>query len=510
MASNTFSYLLFLGVVLVAYYLLPQKLRNYALFIASYYFYMQTAPVNVIYMVASTLLTFGSALLSTRIANKRTSDWFLALTIVLNLSCLLVFKYSTFFADIVNGIAMSVGGKAFVPLRSWIAPLGISFYTFQSLGYVIDVYRKKVAPERNIATYAVFISFFPQILSGPIGRADQLLPQFKETHPLRYQNILFGGQRFLWGLFKKAVIADWLGTVVDNIYGNFTERSGLILLAAVVLFALQLYFDFSAYTDMALGAAKMLGFSLLENFRAPLFATNMSDFWKRWHISLTSWFNDYIFTPLVWSRWVNKLVFGKKWQDRAPHFALNILIVFAVSGLWHGASLSFVLWGLLHGAFRVAEEILHKIKKPAKIKNKWLRGVRNTGKRLIVFCLSAGSLVFFRLPTTFQYAQYVFQNLFTSFDWNAMVADIYRIIYENIASSVGFVTFILWVVGAAIALVLTCEYFVIYKAPKNRDNPGNILQHVPAIPRWICYVFILASIVAVGVFGSSSFVYFNF
>lgn len=550
---------------MAVYYILPHVLRNAFLLIASYYFYMQTVPVFAVYIAASTLLTYGSALLSrkpgfssklkevnnsvsfsesvsgqpkkkkvfsaaagtfvevdaepvtkpTKDSAKNSSGSgrglkiMLLVTVLLNLSFLLVFKYAAFFADIINPLFTVIGLSFTVPRLDLIAPLGISFYTFQSLGYIIDVYRNKVEPERNPINYAVFISFFPQILSGPIGRSNQLLPQFKKRHPIKYQNLLFGAQRFMWGLFKKAVLADWLGLVVDGIYGNVRNNVGLPLLAAAVLYGLFIYLDFSAYCDMALGAAKMLGFDLLENFQAPYFATNMSGFWRRWHMSLTFWLTDYIFTPLVWSRWVNKLAFGKKWQDHAPHFAANIIIVFLISGLWHGASINFLIWGGLHGIFRVGEELLHKIRKPGKIKSKLLLTVVNPFKRLIVFSLACFAHIFFKLPTTAE-AVFVIKNMFKPTELMEFVATVYRLIYLNIASGVEFIDVMLYVIGGGLLLVMLCDYFVIYRAKKSRSNPGNVLQHLPFLLRWPVYLFIVAAIIAFGYFGSSAFVYFQF
>ena len=534
----------------------PHLLRNGFLLAASCYFYIQTVPVFAVYMTASIVFTYSLSLLigatkklrveaalppaapaTTRVFRNgvfvdvvpepepapepqeqrvdamgpRGKKAVFIIAIILNIGLLFVFKYADFFSGMFNSVVGVFGGVFSLPILKLAAPLGISFYVFQSTGYVIDVYRKKVAPERNPITYAAFISFFPQISSGPIGRADQLLPQFRQAHPLNYKNLLYGGQRFIWGLFKKVVLANWLGIIVDTIYSDISSYSGLTLIGAAVMYGLFIYIDFSAYTDMALGTAKALGFTLVENFKAPYFATNMSGFWRRWHASLTSWLTDYIFTPLVWSRWANKLAFGKKWEDRAPHFAANILIVFLISGLWHGANYNFIIWGSLHGLFRVGEELFHKIRRPGKIKNKYALAAINPFKRIVVFVLATFAHIFFYFgDETPSYTLGVIKKMIAPLSWTALMDTVRAIVSTYVVSDANYVNIMFYVLGFALLLLAVCDYFVIYRAKKTRDNPCNVLQHLPFLLRWPCYIFIIAAIIAYGYFGTSEFVYFQF
>ncbi len=409
MVLNSPTFLLFLAGSALLYYLLPRGARNPFLLLAGYVFYYLALPSAWYYLFllwGTTALTYAAGRYLGGSQQRGRKAVMLAGTL-LPLGVLLVFKYFNFF---MSGFR-AMGAQ--IPVLGWVLPVGLSFYTFQVIGYVLDVYHGKVEPEKNLLNYALFVSFFAQILSGPIGRAGEMLPQYRETHDYRYGNLVEGLQRFLLGAFKKCVIADGVARIVNGVYADLPTYKGLALLAAVLLYAVQIYMDFSGYSDMAVGVGRVFGFKLRENFNAPYMATNLSGFWKRWHMSLTSWFNDYIFTPLVWSRWVNKLVFGKKWEQHAPHFMTNILIVFLISGLWHGAGLTYVIWGLLNGAARVIEELLAKrAKKLGKRKKKkesapvvWL-------KRCGVFLFFAFTLIFFRSPSL-AHAGYVLRNLFS-------------------------------------------------------------------------------------------------
>ena len=503
------KYFLFLGLSVLIYYLLPRRgpVRNFFLLIANYFFYIQAIPAYAAFIIFSTLLSYFSAILIEKTENQKTRKILLAAAIFLNLAPLLLFKYYNFIGAAVSSLLPAV----FSPI-TWAAPLGISFYTFQSTGYIIDVSRKAVPSERNIICYALFVSFFPQILSGPIGRAKELLPQFKEQHKIEYLNIQSGFQRFLFGLFKKVVIADLLGLFVDYVYADPHNAAGFVSLAAVIAYALQIYCDFSGYSDMAVGSAKMFGFSLVDNFAAPYYATNMSGFWKRWHISLTSWFSDYIFVPLVWSRWWNKIFFGKKADEHPPHFYMNLIIIFVISGLWHGASICFIVWGLLHGIFRCLEEVAHKIKKPSKSKNKTVSFLINIPKRFMVFILSAFAHIFFRASSVSD-AFEVIKNLFgfgngygTLYE---LKTSVYAVFNSITAGGDRFVNYILLALLASFVMVALLD-IVIYNAPKGRLQPCNPLMHIKFFPRWICYFAMISAILTVGWFGSSNFVYFQF
>ena len=296
MNFNSIQYLLFLGLNLLVYYLLPRRARNVQLLLASYFFYMCWNPAYALLMLFSTAVTYGCGLLVGNAVWGKRRLW-VALSLILNLGVLFFFKYYNFAAGLLSDVIHAAGLGLDVPLLDVLLPVGISFYTFQALGYTIDVYRKDVAAEKNFIDYALFISFFPQLVAGPIERSGNILHQLKEYHPFRYENIKTGIYPVLWGLFKKVVIADNLASMVNTVYNHPQNQGGGAFLVATVAFAFQIYCDFSAYSDIARGSARMLGFRLMENFHCPYFATSIQDFWRRWHISLSSWFKDYLYFP---------------------------------------------------------------------------------------------------------------------------------------------------------------------------------------------------------------------
>ena len=353
MSFTTFSYMAFLPVVLLLYYLLPKPVKNPLLLAASYFFYACWNPVYSLLMLLSTAITYFCAVLTERKAAGKRKLW-LALSLCLNLGILFVFKYFNFFSDTIASVIHSLGGTPASARLELLLPVGISFYTFQALGYTIDVYRGDLPAERNFIDYALFISFFPQLVAGPIERSGHLLPQLKVARTFSTGHIVEGMLPICWGFFKKLVIADNLAVLVNTAYAAPAEHSALQLVIATVAFAFQIYCDFSAYSDIARGSAAMLGVRLMENFDRPYLASSIQDFWRRWHISLSGWFRDYVYFPLGGSR------------VSTPRRALNILVVFLLSGLWHGAAMTYVLWGLLHGLYQVVGVALQGIKRRAR------------------------------------------------------------------------------------------------------------------------------------------------
>ncbi len=511
MVFTTPVFLIFLLAVLAVYYLLPARFRNAFLLFASYVYYMYAVPQYGVLVLFSTALTyFAARFIAKEDAQKKRRLW-LALAVVLNLAVLFIFKYYNFFMDTVSAIT---GGALQSAALTLVLPVGISFYTFQVLGYVIDVYNRKTEPEKDFFTFALFVSFFPQILAGPIGRAGELLPQYREAHDFDYTNLSLGFQRFLTGAFKKLVVADGVGCLVNAVYADLDKWTGVPTIIAVVLYGAQLYCDFSGYSDMAIGVGKMLGFTLRENFAAPYLATNISGFWKRWHMSLTSWFNDYIFTPLVWSRWANKLFFGKRWQEHKPHFALNLLIVFFISGLWHGAAVTYVVWGLLQGLLRVGEELVHRLlpkKKGAKPS-----GFVNALKRTGVYLSWVLCLVFFRSESLAQAGE-VFASLLR-FPEADITADVFMKATANgILSTVGQVAFV-WAVIALGAALVVCFDIITDRSLANKKaaNIINSLGELPKAGRWAAYWFMAIFTVAFYMISqsgqslSAAFIYFGY
>lgn len=396
MLFNSFDFAVFLPLVYMLYWLLFQKnpgIRNLFLLTVSYVFYGFWDWRFLSLILISSLMDFYLALkianTSAELHKKRKS--LLILSFVLNLGFLGFFKYYNFFVE--SFIAsFALFGKEFTysPL-SIILPVGISFYTFQSLSYTLDVYYKKMEPTRKLVNFLAFVSFFPQLVAGPIERARKLLPQFDELKQFDYQAARSGLLLLLFGLFKKIVIADRLAIYINQTYGSIEEAKGIAMLLGVIFFAFQLYLDFSAYSDIAIGTARMFGFKLTTNFRRPYLSTSFSGFWKRWHITLSSWFQDYIYIPLGGNRLGNK------------RRIINLLIVFFLSGLWHGASWNFVIWGLINGLFLVVLDPLFRLEKPAGM-------FKTIMSSLLVFAGWTLSLVFFRAPT-FPDALHVFSQL---------------------------------------------------------------------------------------------------
>lgn len=342
MLFNSFAFLVFFPLVCLLYFILPFKYRWAFLLVASYYFYMNWKPVYAVLIFTSTAITYLTSLLIERYNNKR--KWkraFLTLSIVLNLGILFLYKYFDFINESVAALFgwLHIGWT--VPNLDLLLPVGISFYTFQAVGYTIDVYRGDLKAERHPGIYALFVSFFPQLVAGPIERARNLLPQFRIQHTVDYDRIASGLRYMLWGFFMKLVVADRVSAYVDAVYNNVPQHSGLSLLLATFLFAVQIYCDFAGYSYIAIGAAKVMGFNLMENFRRPYFARSVGEFWHRWHISLSTWFKDYLYIPLGGNRlgWTRHL--------------FNLFVTFLVSGVWHGANWTFVIWGALHGLYSV-------------------------------------------------------------------------------------------------------------------------------------------------------------
>ena len=336
MSFNSIDFILFLIVVVVFYYLIPNnRARKVFLLAASYYFYGCWNVAFLAVLLFVTLLSYGMGLCYRNDGSKRDRRVMVA-SIVLLLCPLACFKYLDFFLRSFGDLMSLVGYRMQVPQFKLLLPVGISYYTLMAISYVVDVYKQKIAPESDMLDYALYVGFFPQITSGPIGRAPLLLPQLKEKHHLLYDNIAAGCKMMLWGFFMKLVVADRAGIYVDTIFANYWQRNGGSLLLATFMYTIQIYCDFAGYSMIAMGAAKTMGYELINNFQRPYFAKSVGEFWRRWHISLSTWFRDYVYIPLGGNRR------GK------GRLYFNLLIVFLVSGLWHGAGYTFVVWGLLH------------------------------------------------------------------------------------------------------------------------------------------------------------------
>lgn len=356
MLFNSFAFVIFFPVVVLAYFLIPQRGRWLWLLCASYCFYMSWNPVYALLMLLVTVISYGSGLFISACGQRlgkgegKKKKWCLAGCAALNLGILFFFKYYAFAAGSMEKILSLFHISVQFPAFDVLLPVGISFYTFQALGYVIDVFRGEIQAEKNFLRYALFISFFPQLVAGPIERSKNLMRQIYEPHTFDTERVKDGLLLMGWGFFQKLVIADRIAILVNEIYSNFSSYSGMQLLMATVLFAFQIYCDFGGYSDIAVGAARVMGFTLTKNFESPYYAVSVRGFWRSWHISLTTWFRDYVYIPLGGSR-------CGRWKKYR-----NLILTFAVSGLWHGAGWNYIVWGGLNGLYQVAGDLTGPIR----------------------------------------------------------------------------------------------------------------------------------------------------
>lgn len=378
MLFNSLNFLLFFPVVVLLYWILPVKWRNPFLLIASYYFYMNWEPVYALLILFSTVTTWTAARLISREGSRR--KLITGLCIILNLGILLTYKYLAFIGDQLRAGMDMLGIGIEIPTFELLLPVGISFYTFQALGYIIDVYRGTISAEKSLARYALFVAFFPQLVAGPIERAGNLLPQFHSRHFFSNDSLLAGLRLMMWGYFMKLCVADNLSPYVDAVFSNLAIHNGKSVWLAAIFFTFQIFCDFAGYSLIAIGTARCLGFTLMQNFRQPYLAPSVKEFWRRWHISLSTWFSDYVYKPLGGNR-----------CGRAKH-ARNLLLTFVVSGLWHGANWTFIVWGGYHGALQV----VYAQKKHLRWLNMRPTKIMTVVNILITFVLAVIGWVIFR------------------------------------------------------------------------------------------------------------------
>lgn len=378
MLFNSLSYAIFLPIVFILYWIIPSRYRWGLLLVSSYYFYMSWSYKYAVLILFTTIISYSASLVIEKSEKLFVKRVIMGIAIVLCLSVLFVFKYYNF------ALRTAAHFIAFEPrYLNLLLPVGISFYTFQTLSYVVDVYRGDVHAEKNFGIYATFVSFFPQLVAGPIERTSNLLPQIRGKHTFNAENSYYGIRLIVWGLFKKMLIADNLAVYVDSVYGDIYNYTGGSILIATLFFTFQIYCDFSGYSDIARGSAKLFDIDLMENFKSPYFSSSVKDFWGRWHISLSSWFRDYLYIPLGGNR-VSKV-----------RNCLNVIITFLISGLWHGANWNFVIWGGIHGMAQIYENAFG-IKKTEE------NNIFSFIRRVVVFMFVAFAWIFFRVDNIHQ------------------------------------------------------------------------------------------------------------
>ncbi len=480
MLFNSINFLIFFPVVVAIYFLLPHRIRWLWLLGMSCVFYMAFVPVYIFILGFTIVIDYFAGILIEKFTGKP-RKLMLLVSLCANIGVLAVFKYYNFITENINQIFSSFRYPNEIPLLDMLLPIGLSFHTFQAMSYIIEVYRGNQNAEKHFGIYALYVMFFPQLVAGPIERPQNLLPQFKEKKYFEADNVLSGLQQMLWGFFKKVVIADRLALYVDSVFINHTEYGALNLSIAALFFTLQIYADFSGYSDIALGTARILGFNLMVNFDRPLISKSITEFWRRWHISLSSWFNDYLFQPLMIST--------RNWAMAGAGFSL--LFTFFLAGLWHGAGWTFIIYGIIHGSALTYEFYTRKWRK--RWSKKINASVYNSVSILLTFCFVSMALIFFRAPSV-EIAFEIIVQIFHSTK---------AIIFSWQVGS-GELTF-----NAFSWLVIIISLPILFIAEKYMDvktfHPANFKN---------CNVYfgilLLTLILTCGIFNQTSFIYFQF
>lgn len=483
MLFNSFEFTLFFPLVVFTFFLLPHRFRWAFLLGASYYFYMCWKAEYLVLIIVSTLIDYFAGIQMGKISEQAKRKKYLYLSLLANLGILFSFKYANFFSESLRAALQQFNIFYEMPLFDWLLPVGISFYTFQSLSYSIDVYRGEKTPEHHLGKFALYVAFFPQLVAGPIERSVRLLPQFDKPVSFDYDRVISGLRLMLWGFFKKLVIADRVAIYVNEVYNHPAEYQGLVLIIATYFFAVQIYCDFSGYSDIAIGAARVMGYDLMTNFRQPYFSRSISEFWKRWHISLSTWFKDYLYIPLGGNR-VDK----SRWY-------FNLFMVFLISGLWHGANWTFVFWGALHGLYLVfaiiSANLRENLAKLSGLGN--LPWLRNALKVFVTYHLVWFAWIFFR-ANSISDAFLIIERM--------LMLDISSDALGNISLTLGTGEFLI-----AIAFIAFMEMVHLFQT---RISLQQWFTARPLYFRWLVYYTLLLSITLFGVFSRSEFIYFQF
>ena len=471
MIFNSFPFIILYPLIILLYYLIPtsySKSRNVFLLTVSYLLYLNWTPIYALILLGITIVTYYAAIQIER--KPEQAKQAVTVSVVIGLLPLLFFKYYNFINETIWQILSSVGLRYELQGLNWAIPVGISFFTFQAIGYVWDVYYKRISAERDFLTYTLFISFFPSILSGPINKASLIIPQLKNLRPyFDYSKAVEGLRMILWGMFMKVVVADRMGLYVDTVLPNYMNYTGITCFAASIFYTIQIYGDFAGYSLMAIGVGKTLGFELTENFRRPYFAVSVTDFWHRWHISLSTWLKDYIYIPMGGSR-CSKL--RNYW---------NIFVTFLVSGLWHGANWTFIVWGIWHGLFQIFEKMLGQ----QKCNYGWLG---KSIKIAVTFLLVNFAWIFFRMPTIDGAC--------------GVISRIFDFSLPKTFFSDSMTTMFFMILGLMTLLLkdVMDEFF-----PIKMEQLSKMV-----VLRWGGYLFVLSLILVAGVLGSDQFIYANF
>lgn len=477
MIFNSFQFIWLLPIIFIVYWgtsyifknkIHSQRINNLLLIFISYAIYIQYKPIYALLLLYVTLITYlGGAILNKEKDNQTRKRYLLIILSLLTLLPLLTFKYYNFLNRSLTQVCVAIGIPIGLPGLNWAIPIGISFFTFQALGYLFDVYYKKIKAEDNWWDYMLFICFFPQIASGPISQAKDLLPQIKSIRLFNYEKAVKGCKWLLWGMFLKVVAADRIGTLVDIILPNYMYQNGTTCLVGAILYSFQIYGDFAGYSFMAMGVGKLVGFDLINNFQRPYFAATITEFWKRWHISFTKWLTNYVYIPLGGNRCSKIKMYT------------NILITFLISGIWHGANWTYIIWGLIHGIIQSIEKALGM----QKCNGRKLKPFRI----LFTFILVTFAWIFFRMPSI-QQGWDIFCKIFTDFGP----------VYLSQAKTDNL-------------LIITSILFIFIKEWCEEYHYSiTLINNKYFLIRWLTYVTLICMILLCGVFDADSFIYISF
>ncbi len=494
MLFNSFDFIWFFVVISTLYFAIPHKYRWCMLLAASCFFYMAFIPAYIFILLITVVIDYLAAIWIEKSEGKK-RKLYLVISIISTCLVLFVFKYFNFFNTNMARVAEFFHWSYPISVLNIILPIGLSFHTFQSLSYVIEVYRGNQKAEKHFGIYSLYVMFYPQLVAGPIERPQNLLPQFYVKHNFDYKRVSDGLKLMAWGMFKKVVIADRLAVYVNQVYGDPHHYSSFPLIIATVFFTYQIYCDFSGYSDIAIGSAQVMGFTLMQNFKRPYFSKSISEFWKRWHISLSTWFKDYVYISLG----------GNRVSKTKQYF--NLFVTFLISGLWHGANWTFVFWGALNGFYLIFAELTKKMRESI---NKFIGltqrpGINKVWQVALTFCLVAIGWIFFRANNIWE-AFYIAKTIFVGFahDLKAVVSNENNVRLPLLYLSKGKLTLILFILPV---FIMECVYFM--------QRNKSIRKYVAEKPVWLrtgIYYLLIISILFFGQYDDNrqQFIYFQF
>jgi len=481
MLFNSLDFVVFFPFVVGLYFLLPDRVRWMLLLVASYFFYMYWNPRYAVLILLSTTIDYFAAIQMGNAKRLPIRRMWLFVSLAGNLGLLFAFKYFGFFSGNIDRLLDAFAIPQRVPVFDILLPVGISFYTFQTLSYTIDVYRGDQQPTRHFGKFALYVSFFPQLVAGPIERSTRLLPQFFVKHSFNAERIRSGLLLMAWGFFKKLVIADRLAVYVAEVYNGDTEYTGLTILIATYAFTIQIFCDFSGYSDIAIGAARVLGYDLMRNFDRPYYSRSIAEHWRRWHISLSTWMRDYIYIPLGGSRVQVKRLY------------INLMITFIISGLWHGANWTFIIWGALHGGYIVVSMMTQDVRDrvAGTIGFSPKSRIRHVWQIVFTFHLIVFAFIIFRADNI-DHAVSLMMRMATGFNlWDPMILEPLPV-PEIVAALIG-------------VFIMETVHLLQF-----RMSVSERLFAMPLLVRWAAYCGLVYTIIALGSFTSEQFIYFQF